>query len=135
MAFDTTVDEAALDALHGTGSGTSMHFTFAVGLLNGDPRNGGTELTSAGGYARVAGCDNASATFWPAAAADGQKVSAAVAFAAATGAFSAKATHWGWFRTGETAPFNWGEIDGGLYVDGAGAVPTFTCIVSFNLAG
>ena len=133
MAFDTTIDEAALDALHGPNSGVSMHFTFEVGLLTGDPRNGGVELGPDGGYARITGCDNASATFWPANAADGQKVSADLTPANATEAYSGTATHWGWFRTGETDPFNWGELDTDIVVDAAGPVPSFTCAISFNL--
>lgn len=133
MAFDTTIDEAALDALHGTTAGISMHFTFEVGLLTGDPRDGGVELGPDGGYARITGCDNASAAFWPDVATDGQKVSVDLTLADATDAFSDVATHWGWFRTGETDPFNWGELDADIVVDEAGPVPSFNCIASFNL--
>ena len=79
--------DAYLDAMLGTGA------AFELGLLTGDPRVGGVEVTGPG-YARVAGVDDG--TFWQAAA-DGIKSSFPQEFPAPTGEWDT-ATHEGrWF--------------------------------------
>lgn len=58
---DTDYQNAALDALWGDSRGPNTCATFELGLLTGDPRLGGVEITG-GGYARIAAA-NAN-TFW-----------------------------------------------------------------------
>lgn len=82
---DVSYQDAALDAVVASWPSSGAEYALFVG----DPLAGGTELTSTGGYARVA--------FAPAdldAAADGAKAWAApIDFGTSTGAWSDVATH------------------------------------------
>lgn len=60
--------------------------TLEIALFSGDPTNGGTELTSAGGYERLVVPNDA--TTWPDAPADGSITSAVLEFAVSTDAWS-----------------------------------------------
>lgn len=93
MAYPLAVaaQSAALDALLGDNRGVTMPTSFEVALFNGDPQLGGSELTSDGGYVRVT-VANDSTTF--PAAVSGQKVSAVIAFATSSDAWSDTATHY-----------------------------------------
>lgn len=82
----------ALDACYGDSKSSLWPASLQVALWNGDPAAGGSELTSAGGYARAV-VANTTANFPNAAA--GVKTSATTTqFAASTGAFSSGFTHW-----------------------------------------
>lgn len=87
---DVDAQNAALDALLGDGAAGSVPTSWEVALFAGDPANGGTELTSAGGYVRPV-IANDTAT-WPDAV-DGEKLSAIIDFDAPTDAWSATATY------------------------------------------
>lgn len=60
-----------------------------LALFAGDPSDGGTELTSDGGYARV----TINAADWSSGT-DGSVIAGPIAFADATDAWSDTATHW-----------------------------------------
>lgn len=81
----------SLDACYGGSKSSVWPATVYMALFAGDPADTGVELTSAGGYARVAITNDT--THWPAAA-GGQKANALeVAFPASSAAWSATATH------------------------------------------
>jgi hypothetical protein len=91
----------SLDLYYGANKGSIAASAHELALFVGDPSLGtSTELTSAGGYARVTVANDG--TNWPAAAA-GAKTSAAVTFADSTDAWSGVPTHWQLFNvdTGE----------------------------------
>lgn len=93
--LDVDAQNAALDAVLGDGAAASMPTSFELALFNGDPANGGTELTPTGGYARAT-ADNDTATFPD--ADSGQKVSATISFTAPSGPWvgvtDSLITHW-----------------------------------------
>lgn len=64
---------------------------FEVALFVGDPADGGSELSGAGGYARVT-VPNDSST-WPDAPVDGSITSALVSFPVSSGAWADSPTH------------------------------------------
>ena len=86
MAYplDTAAQNAALDVLLGRDL-TGIPTAWQVALYTNHPLLGGTELTSAGGYAR--GSLNNNLTDYPPASA-GEKTSVQVAFGTSTGAYS-----------------------------------------------
>lgn len=90
MAFplDTAAQNAALDALLGNDS-SGIPAAWEVALFTDHPLQGGTELTSDGGYARAA-LNNT--TDWNAAA-SGYKSSVQVSFGASSDAYSDTATY------------------------------------------
>lgn len=96
-----------------------------LALFFGDPSNGGTELTSDGGYARVTIAD----TDWAAADA-GSSVAGPIDFADATDAWSDTATHWCLVTAGgDLGPS--GALTDPLVVTGAGAVSLTSITVFF----
>lgn len=125
--YDEAAQNAALDALWGAGHGASMPTTFQVGLLDGDPTDGGAELDPDGGYARITRTNNAS-TWLPADA--GAKVSVVLTFPDATDAWSADATWWGIYVSG--ALFDYGPLADTLQVTGAGDGPQITLARYFD---
>lgn len=124
--YDDAAADAALDAMWGANHGSTMPATFQVGLLTGDPRDGGIELTSAGGYARLT-CTNG-ASFWGDAA-GGTKTSVPVQLVNATGAYNDDADWWGIWVSG--ALFDFGRLTDTISVTAAGAPPAFTISVYF----
>lgn len=87
---DLAAQNAALDALLGSGHAAGVPSSWEVALFAGDPTNGGTELTSAGGYARVTVSNDTA--HWPAAS-GGMKSSMPINFPTPTAAWSDVATH------------------------------------------
>jgi hypothetical protein len=115
---------ASLDNDYGTTRGPNAPGAHELALFNGDPVNGGTELTGFG-YAR--------ASVLPAdwiAADDGAK-SATVTFAAPTAAWLT-ATHWLLIDAADSTTF-WesAAFDEALEVTGAGAGPEVTVTVFY----
>lgn len=86
-----------------------------LALFFGEPGNGGTELTSAGGYARVtiAAADWTSGT-------DGSVTAGPIDFADATDAWSDTATFWCLVEGADLAEY--GALTDPVEVTGAGAV-------------
>lgn len=124
---DTAAQNAALDALWGADHGPTMPAMFEVGLLDGDPGEGGTELATVGGYARV-DCTN-DGTMWPPAE-GGVKTSTVVAFPSTTDAWPDDAEFWGIYVNG--ALFDYGRLSDPVAVDGAGPGPQLTLTRYFD---
>lgn len=83
--IDVAAQNASLDALLGDGHAAGIPDAWEMAIFNADPTNGGTELTSDGGYARAA-VDNDTAN-WPDAAL-GVKASVGQSFGTSTDAWS-----------------------------------------------
>lgn len=66
MIVDDTFANAILDALAGPGKASGLTATMYIALYDGDPTNGGAEVTG-GGYARLGPVSMTSGTMWPAA--------------------------------------------------------------------
>ena len=96
MALGSAANPAArnmaLDACYGDARSSRWPASVQLALYAGDPTAGGTELTSAGGYARVV-IANTSANF-PDAAAGIKTSGSTTQLNASTGAFSAGFSHW-----------------------------------------
>ena len=90
--IDVTAQNGCLDALLGDNHASTTPSAFQLALFDGDPTQGGVELTSSGGYARVVSIANNSTNF--PAADTGVKTGAAQAFADSTDAYSAIGTYW-----------------------------------------
>lgn len=92
MAYplDTAAQNAGLQAWFGDGRATSMPSSWEVALFTAHPLDGGTELTSTGGYTRLV-VANTSANFPTPTA--GVIVSALLTWATPTAAWSDVATH------------------------------------------
>lgn len=113
----------ALDLYYGTGVPAS----FALALFNGDPANGGVEVTGTGGVARATVANDVAT--WPAAA-TGAKTSAPITFSTSTGAMSDTATWWVLFNgadMGDSRPLDT-EVD----VLAAGAVVSVRLTVNYE---
>jgi hypothetical protein len=89
--YDVAERNAFLDNQFGPNHGASAPSSHDVALFNGDPANGGTEI-SGNGYARVTVPNDST---WPVAA-DGQKTRP-VTFPAPTAAWG-EVTHWGLYN-------------------------------------
>lgn len=89
--LDVAAQNAALDALLGSGKASGVPSSWEVALFAGDPANGGTELTGTGGYVRVTVTNNS--TNFPNAS-GGIKTAAVVLFAAPSAAWSDTANYW-----------------------------------------
>jgi hypothetical protein len=89
--LDAAAQSASLNNDYGANKGPNAPASHELALFTGDPRVGGTELTSAGGYARVVVANNG--TNWPGAS-GGSTTSAEIALPTSTGAWSDTAT---WF--------------------------------------
>lgn len=116
---DVAYIDTALDNLLGSG------VAFEFGLLTGDPRIGGVEITGPG-YARIAGVDDA--TFWQPSS-GGQKVSLPQTFPASTDAWDT-ATHEGRWIGGVLVDFE--ELSEPIIVTAAGPGPTVSAVRAFN---
>jgi hypothetical protein len=116
------VQNAWLDLyLRGVGTAPS---SLELALFFGDPSDGGTELTSDGGYARA----TINASDWAAADA-GSSVAGPIDFADATDAWSDTATHWCLVDGGDLGPS--GALTDPLEVTGPGAVSLTSITVFF----
>jgi hypothetical protein len=91
MLASTTAQNVSLDAMYGATKAAGAPASFHLALYAGDPTIDGTELTGAGGYARLSVTNNG--TNFPAAS-DGRKATQTLTLATSTGAWSAVATHW-----------------------------------------
>lgn len=122
---------ASLAMSYGAAKGTSAPANLEVALFDGDPANGGTELTSAGGYEAVTVPNDA--TTWPDAPADGEIVSAPIVFPTSTAAWSATALYW---LIRDAATGDWWDAmplpDEGITVPVAGAENSVRLIVNYN---
>lgn len=66
MIIDDAFADLTLDALAGPDISPGLPATMWVALFDGDPRDGGLEVTG-GGYGRIGPVDMTSGTIWPAA--------------------------------------------------------------------
>lgn len=121
----------ALDAWLGAGAAAGMPAAFEVAMFAGDPTSGGTELTSDGGYVRLAVPNDG--TTWPGAA-DGATTSAEVPVADSTDDYSATATDWVLYDAADhtTAWFTGSFANGGVAVIGAGSIDPLVLTVFFG---
>jgi hypothetical protein len=132
MAFplDTAAQSAALDAMLGDNRASTCPTSFEVALFTDHPLNGGTELTSAGGYARVV-VANTSANFPDAVA--GAKTSVPVSFGIASDAYSDTATCWVLFdHADSTTRWFVGRPDREISIDEFGDVAQITLEIFWN---
>lgn len=129
MLIDTAAQNKSLDNDYGSTKGANAPAAHEVALFDGDPTQGGTELTSDGGYARVTLTNNG--TNWPAAS-SGAKTSATVTFPTSTDAWSDTAT---WFVLYDHAD-SVTAWDAGLVaeisVDAAGETPRTTLTIYYS---
>lgn len=128
--IDTAAQNASLDNDYGASTGPNAAAAHQLALFTDDPRTGGTELTSTGGYARVVVTNDG--TNW-AAAAGGSKTSAPQMFAASTDAWSDTAT---WFvlyddADGTTA-WDAGPLDSEIAVDTSSTEVETTLTIYYN---
>jgi hypothetical protein len=122
----------SLDLYYGANKGSIAASAHELALFVGDPSLGtSTELTSAGGYARVTVANDG--TNWPAAA-DGAKTSAAVTFADSTDAWSGVPTHWQLFNVDTGDAGDSGVLDPtvSFSIDGAGVVVNLTLTIYYD---
>lgn len=119
MIRDTAAQNKSLDNDYGATHGPNAPASHSLALFAGDPNLTGTELTSAGGYARVTVTNNG--TNWPAAA-NGVKVCAVQTFPVSTAAWSDVATHWALFDG--TTCWDTGTLDEEIDVSAAGVTAT-----------
>lgn len=122
---------ASLAMSYGATKGSSAPTSLEVALFNGDPRNGGTELTPAGGYAPATVPNNG--TTWPTAPADGEIVSAAIALPSSTDAWSDTALFW-LIRDATTGDW-WDSMPlpgDGITVSGYGVENSLILFVNYN---
>lgn len=132
---DIAEQNLSLDLYYGANKGSIAASAHELALYVGDPSLvGSTELTSAGGYARVTIANNG--TNWPAAS-GGAKTSAPVAFAASTDAWSAVPTHWQLFNVDTGDAGDSGVIDptSPISVDEAGVGPSLALTVYYAQSG
>jgi hypothetical protein len=113
---------AALDACYGASRSTVWPATLYAALYNGDPRSGGVELTSSGGYARVAYSNNG--TNFGAASGGAKTNLTDIVWPTSTAAYSATAT---WFAFLDNSAggnlMEVGALSPTLTVSGASQVP------------
>ena len=124
---------ASLAMSYGAGKGSSAPSQLEVALFHGDPANGGVELDSDGGYARVV-VDN-DGTTWPDAPADGAVTSSAISFATATGAWSDTADCFQIYDASTGDAWDSGRLSDEVSVDTAGTVITVELTVYYNDLG
>lgn len=125
---DVNAQNASLDNDYGDGAGSAAPSAFQLGLFFGDPDNGGTELTSAGGYVRPV-LANTTANFPD--AVDGLKT-VPVDLADATGAFSDTITHWRFFDDADgTTAWDSGQFANEVSVDSARPV-SVVCTIYYG---
>lgn len=91
MIVDDAFANAILNALAGTGKAAGLPATMYVALYDGDPSDGGLEVTG-GGYARIGPINMASGTIWPAATGRAKSNATAINGPVLTGAFAVEAT-------------------------------------------
>lgn len=115
---------ALLDAGYGTTRAAGCPSSHDLCLFYGDPRDGGTELDSDGGYAPV----TVAAVDWNAAV-DGEKSTDWLQLPTTTGEYSSEATHWG-LRNGGVL-WDSGPLTEPLNVTGAGDGPLIRATVRF----
>lgn len=126
--MDTEAMDSHLDASYGTTRAAHRPSSHELALFYGNPADGGTELTSDGGYARVT-IDEAD---WQAAS-GGEKSPGFVTFPAPTDAWSDEATHWA-LLYGADVLDDWGPLADTLEVTGAGPGPLVEPVVRFALS-
>lgn len=132
MSYPLSVaaQNAALDALLGSGKAAGVPASWEVALFAGDPSNGGTELTSTGGYARVTVANDTA--HWPAAT-SGEKTSTPVTFPTSTAAWSATATHFLLIdQADHTTKWFPGQLADDVVVSASGAVVIPTLSLYWN---
>ena len=94
MIVSDAYANAVLDALAGPGKAAGLPNTMWVALYDGDPRDGGLELTlGTGGYARLGSISMTSGTMWPAATGRSKGNAQTIYGVESTGAWSGTATH------------------------------------------
>lgn len=127
--MDIAAMNAVLDAAFGTTRAAHCPSSHTLSLYFGDPTDGGTELTSDGGYAAI----TVAAADWNAAA-DGAKMSDWLQFPTATDEWSSEATHWALLDGSDiwaSGPVRDVLGDVPLVVSGAGPGPEFRAVVRF----
>jgi hypothetical protein len=134
MAYplDTAAQDAGLKAWFGDGRALSVPASWEVALFTGHPLYGGTELTSAGGYAPIV-VANTSANFPDPVSG---VVQATATFPAPTDAWSDVATHYELREVGG-GPVWWVGVlaEPGLDIDAAGPARSIQVAIQWNREG
>lgn len=124
---------ASLDNDYGANKGPNAAAAHELALFNGDPRLGGTELTSDGGYARVVITNNG--TNWPGAS-GGSTTSAQQTFAASTDAWSDTATFFVLYDHADgTTAWDSGELADEISVETSGTEVATSVTVYYEDSG
>lgn len=118
---------ADLDANYGDNHASTWPDSFNLRVYDGDPTNGGAELTSGGGYAPLV-VSNDSTNFPD--ADGGQKTSAQFQFADATDAWDEVGEFWVLEAGGDI--YDYDEFDQPMNVTAAGAVPAVVLTIGFD---
>lgn len=126
---DPNAQNVALDAVYGDGKAAGAPSSIEVAMFNGDPDNGGTELTAGvGGYARLV-LANTTANFPDAV---GGLKSVPVDLGDATDAFDLTITHWQFYDHADgTTRYDSGRFANPIDVTGPGPVAG-VCTVYFG---
>jgi hypothetical protein len=122
----TYAEDISLDSNYGSGKASNWAGTIYLRLYIGNPTAGGTELTSAGGYAAIAIANTGASvgTNWPNAS-GGQKINGTVfTFPTSTGAWSANPTYF-WLTDSTPNLLDGGPLSGPVIVPGSGYIVSF----------
>lgn len=122
--MDIAAMNSLLDSGYGTTRAAGCPSSHELALFYGDPKFGGTEMASVGGYARV----TVDETDWLAAA-DGEKQTALLQLPDTTDEWPDEATHWG-LLDGSTL-WDSGPLAVPLVVTGSGPGPIVRATVRF----
>lgn len=125
---DIAAQNASLANDYGASRGPNSAASHQLCLFAGDPNDGGTELTSAGGYARVTLTNDG--TNWPAPA-NGEVTGVKATFPQSTGAWSDDATHWALLGS-DGLWWDTGELESPISVTAAGVTKTIQPTIYYD---
>lgn len=125
--LDTAAQDAALDALLGTG----LPASFEVAIFDDDPSNRGSELTGTGGVARAVVTNDSS--LFPSSASGNQKSTVPIVFGDASGDWAAAGTYWAFYdHAGSTTGWWFGPLSDPLLVYSTTTAITIQATAAWN---
>lgn len=128
MLVSIAARNASLAMSYGAARGSSAPDNIAVALFNGNPADGGTEITG-GGYARVVLPNDV--TTWPDAPSAGEITSAPVTFPTSSGAWSDDADWYQIYDDDTGDEWDAMPLDEVISIAGSGVIPTPTLTVNY----
>ena len=120
---------ASLAMSYGASRGSLAPDSLEVALFDGDPANGGTEITG-GGYARLTVPNDA--TTWPDAPASGAITSAQLTMATSSGAWTGEASYFQLYDADTGDAWDDGVLATPVAIAAAGVVPRPTLTVFYE---